>query len=230
MEYLIYSTRLGTSNCYIIKTGNGCIMIDAGGKKKTKKFIKFLKKHSIDPKDIKYIIVTHTHYDHVGSLKEISNILDAKIVVHENESSYLRKGFTKFPKGTLWITKLISNLGNRYFQNIGEYDPVEADIKITGEYILSDFDVQVKIFHTPGHTLGSICVAVDNKELFAGDTLFNMFFSSTFPPFANNWKQMMKSWEFLISEGYQRFYPGHGKPFSKEKLNMSYKKMTKKIQ
>ncbi len=229
MEYTIYSTRLGTSNCYIVKTAKGSIMIDAGNKRKTKKFLKFLKRYSIDPKEIKYIVLTHTHYDHVGSLKKISQILDARIIVHESEAKSLSQGFTKFPKGTFWLTKFISNMGNRFFQNIGRYDPVEADIKVSDEYVLSEFDGQVKILHTPGHTLGSICMGVNGKLLFAGDTLFNMFFGSTFPPFANDWEQMMKSWEFLINKGYQKIYPGHGKPFNREKLIKAYKKTNKKV-
>ena len=202
-------------------------MIDAGGKRKTKKFLRFLKKHSILPNEIKYIIATHTHYDHVGSLKKISKVLDAKIVVHESEASYLKQGFTKFPRGTFWLTKFISNMGNRFFQNIGRYDPVEADIKIADEYVLSDFDGSVKVFHTPGHTLGSICMDVNGEILFAGDTLFNILFGSTFPPFANDWEQMMKSWKFIIDEGFQKLYPGHGKHFNRDKLIKSYERMNR---
>ena len=70
----IYPITLGFDSCYILKD-KGIIMIDSGAPKKAKEFMKGLEKASIKPEEIQLIIITHGHWDHIGSAKEIKEIM-----------------------------------------------------------------------------------------------------------------------------------------------------------
>ncbi len=84
MEVTIHTVQLGFDHCYIIQ-GEGSIMIDAGAPKQKKSFMTFLVRLLINPGEIKLIVVTHGHWDHIGSAKEIKEVTDAKIAMHKNE-------------------------------------------------------------------------------------------------------------------------------------------------
>ena len=90
---------------------------------------------------INKIILTHYHYDHVQKVNELADKTHAEIYFHEDEEQFLKIA-TKNKK-----IKLKDN----------------DEIKIGS--------LKIKIIHTPGHTLGSICIFIGNK-LITGDTLF----------------------------------------------------------
>jgi len=82
MNVKIHTINLGFDNCYLIQK-DGIIMIDAGEPNKIEKFKKRLKRLNIKPEEIELIIITHGHWDHIGSAKEIKELTGAKLVMHE---------------------------------------------------------------------------------------------------------------------------------------------------
>lgn len=96
MSIIIYPIPLGVDQCYIIQ-GEGVVMIDGGAPKKAKAFIKGIKKTSIKPEDIKLIILTHGHWDHIGSVSEIKKITGAKIAMHKREKDWLEMSLKPLP-------------------------------------------------------------------------------------------------------------------------------------
>ncbi len=167
----------------------------------------------------------------MGNLKEIKDFTRAKIIVNSNEYELLKKGIISIPKGTNIFGKLISYLGNLFPKAIG-YPPVEADIRISETYSLKDFGFNASIIPTPGHTEGSLSVVFDLGEAFVGDACFNIIpinKSTVFPPFANNIPILLKSWKLLLDTKVQELFPGHGKPFDKDKLQKSFIKLKGKI-
>ena len=135
------------------------------------------------------------------------------------------KGFTPFPKGTNVFSRIISGLGNTMLKSTGKYTPVEPDIVISDNYDLSDYGLDGLVIPTPGHTPGSVSVIADRKAAFVGDTMFNIFGNTVYPPFANDEGELLKSWEKLIEAGCEDFYPGHGKPFGIDKLMRTYERL-----
>lgn len=212
----IHIILAGMTNCYLIQKDGINILVDSGVSKSYKKLkqqLKVILDHRL--LSIDYHFLTHTHYDHAGNSNKIKKDFNAKIMVHENEAEWIKKGFTRLPKGTSWLFKLISNSGNKYASSIGAYEPVTPDIVVTDQLAFID---DIKIIHTPGHTIGSVSLLVDDEIALVGDTLFGIFKKNIFPPFADNIDELYKSWELLLSTKCKLFLPGHGKPIKRDQL------------
>lgn len=207
--------NMGASNSYLIPAKKGYILIDAGISKKSKTLKRALKKLNAEPEDIKLIIITHAHHDHVGSLHEIKRLSKAPVLLHQKEKTSLEKGYTEFPKGTDPITRTISTLIDKFSRKKQQFTPVKPDMTIKDDYDLKNFGMEGKIIHTPGHTRGSICMIIQNKYCFTGDTLFNIF-NNIYPPLADDENILRKSLEKIKSYNCRWYYPGHGKVFDKK--------------
>jgi len=224
---IIKQIEMGKTNAYLIKSEKGYILVDAGMPGESDKIEKVLVENNISLKDILLIIITHVYYDHVGSLAALKEKTGAAVLVHEKEKEFLEKGKTDFPEGTVFISKLISKLSNLISES--KFKAVNPDITIKDNYDLKQYGVNGEIIHTPGHTRGSISVIINGEDIICGDTLFNFMPHSVYPPFANDKKQLIKSWKKIEKYNCKRFYPGHGSIFTKEKFIKTLAKKAKKL-
>jgi glyoxylase-like metal-dependent hydrolase (beta-lactamase superfamily II) len=92
MPARIISVPLGFTDCYLIQEDNDVIMIDGGTPNNVDTFKAVIATHSIQPTDVKLIIVTHGHIDHIGSLSDIKAFTGAKVAVHYNDQQCLEQG------------------------------------------------------------------------------------------------------------------------------------------
>jgi hydroxyacylglutathione hydrolase len=109
---------------------------------------------------ISKIIITHCHYDHVTFLDEIKHATNATVYSHELE----------FPS----FNDAAKN-GSAFFMSEDTFTKPDKSIDENDEIIL-DSENKLKFLHTPGHTMGSICVLLYENGFcttaFTGDTLF----------------------------------------------------------
>jgi glyoxylase-like metal-dependent hydrolase (beta-lactamase superfamily II) len=216
MNEIIQQIEMGKANAYLIETEKGFILVDAGMPNKIGEIKRFLAEKNAALEDIALIIITHVHYDHVGSLSALKEKTGAKIMVHEKEKELLEKGRTDFPAGTVFISKLISKLSNLISES--KFKAVIPDIIIKDNYDLKQYGIDGEIIHTPGHTRGSISVIINGEDIICGDTLFNFMPHSVYPPFANDKDELIASWKKIKNYNCKRFYPGHGSIFTQEKF------------
>jgi len=212
----IHLIKAGITNCYLIETPKTTILVDTGRKKKEKVLISTLSR-LLEVKKLDYLILTHTHYDHTENVLGIKQKFNPEIIVHQSEATNLKQGFTSLPRGTNFITDLISAAGNKYARWIGEYDGVKADIEINGASG-KELIEGIRIIETPGHTIGSISIIVDNEIALVGDTLFGIFRNKILPPFADDQKRLFESWNKLAQTDCKLFLPAHGRRVKSELL------------
>lgn len=218
----IFIIRSGINNCYIIKANNNAIMVDAGQPKQVRTFLKHFKQFSIQPEDIKLIILTHGDFDHVGSSKDLQKLTGAKLVIHEKDRKNLEEGIFNWPPGVTRWGKISHFLFSPLVQKILKFEQAKADIVLdSNAFLLNDFGIDGKVVHTPGHTQGSISVVLDSGDAFVGCMAHNRLPFTTrpsLPIYAEDISQLKKSWKILLDNNAKTIYPGHGKPFPIDKI------------
>ena len=223
MKLEIFRIKLGLNSCYLLR-GKDVVMVDGGMPDKLKLFKRELLKLEIQPSEIKLIVLSHSHFDHCGSAREIRDLTGAKVAIHESERTYLENGGMIIPKGVNIYGKIIQPMLFPFFKKIS-YPKFIPDILITDKpYPLSMYGIDGNIIHTPGHTIGSISVILDSGEAFVGCMAHNGFpfrIRPGLPIFAQDIESIKENWKVLIDKGVKMIYPGHGKPFSAELMKKS---------
>jgi hydroxyacylglutathione hydrolase len=212
----IYPIPLGIDHCYIIKDKRA-IMIDGGAPKKAKEFTKAIKKVSIKPEEVQLIILTHGHWDHIASAKEIREITGAKIALHHREKDWLENSLKPMPPGmTTWGHILGTIIG--MFMPFVHIPGAHVDMVLEDEELsLGEYGIPGKVIYTPGHSSGSVSVLLETGDAFVGDLAMNKFplcLSPGLPIFAEDWQKVEESWKLLLEQGAKTIYPAHGEPFS----------------
>lgn len=176
------------TNTYIIKSKNEIMVIDPAFE--SERIIKEVKNLQ---GDIKYIINTHGHIDHISSNNDLLKEFNCRLLIHELDSKLLIS-----PEKNL-------SLLFGYF-----YVSQPADLLLKDDDTIKIGDLELKVIHTPGHTEGSISLYGDGF-IFTGDTLFYDSVGRTDFPGGNE-KNLFESLKKLskIIKDDQIIYPGHG--------------------
>ncbi len=226
MNEKIVSIQAGVGAVHLVMTENRFFLVDAGSPGKEQKIIKAITSRGLNPEDLAFIFLTHTHYDHAGSAARLKKLTGAGIIVQALEAGKLSSGYSGTPNGTNPLFKGISYLGKTFKKPYNVYEPVEPDVIFGERYELSEFGVNGYLMHTPGHTSGSSSLIIGNKA-FVGDTIFH-WGKFIYPPFANDELSVLKSWKNLLNLNVSTYYPAHGKPLPKKKVLEVYEKISRK--
>lgn len=195
------------ANSYIVVENDGSLtLIDSGMPKDGKKILDYVKSGmSKNASDVKTIVLTHSHVDHVRGAAALKNATGAKIVIHQLDADYL-SGKKKMiaPKGAIgFIFGMVSPLMS--------FTPVEADQKLNE----GDMAGSLTVIHTPGHTPGSISLYnQERKVIFVGDTIRYANGKIEGPPaaFTQDVEQAAKSVEKISGYDFDVMLSGHGEP------------------
>ena len=139
---------------------------------------------------IKYILLTHGHFDHVCGLRPYDDI---KVFMHQNDLELLNQ-----------VNMFLPAFGIPYMTI------PKIDVFVKDGDIIKLGDIDIKVLHTPGHTQGGVCYLVQDK-LFSGDTIFKESVGRCDLE-GGNFRQLSESIEnkiFILPENIEIF-PGHG--------------------
>ncbi len=211
----IISIPLGFDQCYVLK-GEGIVVVDSGEPKKGAVFARTMEKKGIRLQDVNLVILTHGHWDHIGSAAEIKSLTGASLTMHRAEVHWLENSLTPLPPGITLRGKIFIRL-HALFMPFIKIPPSKVDLILDDEGLsLADYGIPGRVIYTPGHSSGSVSVLLDTGEAFVGDLAINKFplcISPRLPIFADDPSAVISSWEKLIQLGVSTVYPAHGKPF-----------------
>jgi glyoxylase-like metal-dependent hydrolase (beta-lactamase superfamily II) len=177
------------TNCYIIgseQAGEGMVIDPGGGAKQIMQAIGDLKL------DIKFIVLTHGHIDHLDALAEVKVATGAEFCAHADDTRFIQE------------RPLHSKLGVDYPEL-----PI-PDKWLNDEESINVGDLQFLVLHTPGHSPGGICL-LGQGVVFTGDTLFNNGIGRT-DLFGGSYGQLMNGihTKLMVLPDETIVYPGHG--------------------
>jgi hydroxyacylglutathione hydrolase len=217
-------SSLGMVSSYLVKQ-EGLILIDAGlpkvGSYKGMNLKKALRSLSSEPKDIRLILITHGHYDHIGLLSELKALTGAKVAVNRHEKEWVEKGLRPLPKAVnMWGKMLLAY--EKMSLGWLKVPPTSVDIALDDKEVsLEPFGIHGKVIHTPGHSPGSVTLVLDTGEAFVGDLAMNGLpfrIGPGIPIMADDVSAVKRSWRLVLDSGAKQIYPAHGKPFKADVL------------
>lgn len=178
-------------NCYLIWNDQDLLIIDPGAE--SSKILVEIEKTAAKPAAI---LLTHTHYDHIGAVDDLRDHFKIPVYVSPLEND--------------WLQDPQMNLSGRH-PELGiitaRLAEVEFELK---EYKLASF--QFKVVATPGHSIGSLSF-IFNDFVISGDALFSGSIGRTDLP-TGNLEQLLESIQsqLFVLPDELTVYPGHGSP------------------
>lgn len=201
--------RMGSVNCYLIKTDAGYYLIDTGGSNSRQELLRELESAGCKPGLFKLIVITHGDFDHTGNAAYLRDTFGGKIAMHPDDAGMAERGdmFVNRKKPNIIIRKLLPILSG-----FGSAERFAPDLLLEDGQDLSGYGFDARVISIPGHSKGSIGFLTAAGEFFCGDLLDN-----TKEPALNSIMDDLAaataSLQKLRGLSIGTVYPGHGKPF-----------------
>lgn len=190
----VYPLVLGPvqTTCYIISNNQKAVVVDPAAN--ANQIIRYLGTNKLT---LEAVLLTHGHFDHIGAVNELVEKYPVPIYAHKKEKEYFEKPEVNL--STMIYERLILNPDFEYHF-------------VTDGDVIKCLETDVKVFHVPGHTSGSLCYYFESESIvFTGDTLFKQSIGRTDFIYGNH-EQLVTGIrrKLLTLPGQTLVYPGHG--------------------
>ena len=179
-------------NCFILreKDSDTALIVDPG--EEADRLLKAVDELGIEK--VEAILVTHTHFDHVGAVAPVARATGAPVYCPELEREVLANIMDYVP-----------------WPGFGPFESYEADHTVAGGETLDLAGMKLDVLFTPGHSPGHVTYAIrDERALFSGDVLFQGSVGRVDLP-GGDWPTLLSSIQSLVDEFEPEtvVYPGH---------------------
>jgi hydroxyacylglutathione hydrolase len=212
-------TTIGLSgvNCYLLRAGEGFVLIDTGLATKRETLERALTRAGCTTGKLRLIVLTHGDVDHAGNAAYLRTKYAAPIAMHPGDkgmveradASWNRKAKPDFVTVTGRFIMVAGTLMER-LRRSDSFEVFEPDLLVEDGFDLSEYGLDAHVLHLPGHSKGSIGVLTADGALFCGDLLYHWRRLST--PIVYDLADQTDSLDRLRDARVATIYPGHGRP------------------
>jgi hydroxyacylglutathione hydrolase len=178
-------------NCFVVrrKDSPNALIVDPGDE--ADKLLAAIDRLGIET--VEAILITHTHFDHIGAVAPVAHATKAPAYCPELE------------------TQVLANINDYLWPGFGPFESYEADHTVAGGDALELAGLNIDVVFTPGHSPGHVTYAIPSEDaLFSGDVLFQGSVGRVDLP-GGDWPTLLASIERLVGAYPEEttVYPGH---------------------
>jgi len=197
-------------NVFLVHDGGEGALIDSGfgDEKSMQTRVEFLR--GLPDVKVRHIVLTHHHFDHTSGASQLRDETGAEVVLHADEEKFLRDWQGEIPQDIEIPAeqKEIAEQVERFRKQAAEAGP---DLRVSDGDTVKVGGLTIEVVHTPGHTLGSICLYLrEERALFTGDTALGLGTVAISPPPHGDMALYLTSLERLKGYDCAVMLPGHG--------------------
>ena len=196
--------QCGNGNAYLLYDGANAALVDTCRAQYKEKILEWCK-----TKNVRLIVLTHGHVDHIQNAAFLSKELNAPIAMHKADYCLINNNLAEPMSAHSLLGKFILKLSQKSFE-ADNIEPFEPKIFLREGDSLQEYGVSAMVIELPGHTKGSIGIKTGDGVI-VGDALMNMFYPAKSPLYGDR-AAMEKSAERISSFDDVMIYFGHGKP------------------
>jgi glyoxylase-like metal-dependent hydrolase (beta-lactamase superfamily II) len=191
-------------NVFLIRDGEEAAIIDAGfsDDESFNKRTEMLAE--LGASKLKYIILTHHHYDHSSGAQRLREATGGQIVVHADEERLLKEPASE--SGDMEIPEDQREARERAKQWIADAAKATPDVRVHDGDVLRVGSLHLRCVHAPGHTAGHLCILVEEDSvIFAGDNVLGVGTGVV-----SDMAEYIRSLAKMKDVGATLLAPGHG--------------------
>lgn len=179
------------ANSYILtcEDTKESVVVDPGGE--SEDTIKAITDGNLD---LKYIILTHGHGDHIGAVLDLKEKYNVPVLIHEDDEEL--------------INDSNKNLSSQLPMKETSF---KSDRQLKDGDVVKFGNIELEVIHTPGHSPGCICLK-SGKDILTGDTLFRGSIGRTDLYGSSSQEELVRcvKEKIMIYEGDVNLHSGHG--------------------
>jgi len=214
--YMVEGLRADSGNVYLLVSGEGLTLVDSGLAGAADQIEAQLREGGYRLSDVRAIVLTHAHADHMGSVAELARRSGAQVLAHQEEIPYIEQA--KSMPGASPFQRLMNWLSDR---TIMKRSPCKVSRPLQDREVI-EAPGGLQVLHAPGHTPGSIALyQPERRILFCGDVFFNKNpmtgkegLQLSLPLFTLDMRQARESARKLAALPVEVLCFGHGEPIS----------------
>ncbi len=224
----VFGIGMGFVNAFLIKAEDGLVLVDSGLPKRKDTILGAVAGVSAQPADLKHILVTHHHVDHIGSLADLKEASNAKSYVHPADTPIVRGDQPQpGPNPSSLLGKIVGPLLER-LSPTAVAATVDVEVEDGQELPLGG---GITVSHAPGHTPGHVSYLLPGRGgvLFVGDAAVNILrLGMPIGVFTADREQAKESIRKLAGLEFEVACFGHGRVLKGE-ANLRFRRLAEKL-
>ena len=195
--------RCGSGNCFCVEEDASAILIDTSVARYRDKIMA-----ACAGKNIRLVVLTHGHVDHVQNAAYLSKALNAPVAMHKADLGLIQNNREQPLSADKFLGKLLLAFVSKSMAAVIE--PFEPEVLLREGDSLDGYGVRAAVVGLPGHTKGSIGIRIGDSDLFVGDALMNLLSPSKSLLYGDR-AEMRKSAAKISALKAATIHFGHGK-------------------